>query len=69
MNARVQTTADVRPRVLHIVPALFGADDGIVGGAERYTLELARFMAEEVPTTLVTFDWISQRLMSIVGAP
>jgi len=41
--------------VLHIVPALFGADDGIVGGAERYALELARHMAQETPTTLVSF--------------
>jgi glycosyltransferase involved in cell wall biosynthesis len=55
MNARAKSTSEVRPRVLHIVPALFGSDDGIVGGAERYALELARFMAEEVPTTLVTF--------------
>lgn len=43
-----------RPRVLHLVPALFGAN-GVVGGAERYTLELARHMAERVPTRLVTF--------------
>ncbi|MEJ7810655.1 MAG: glycosyltransferase family 4 protein [Gemmatimonadaceae bacterium] len=41
--------------VLHIVPALFGADGGVLGGAERYALELARHMAEEVPTTLVSF--------------
>jgi glycosyltransferase involved in cell wall biosynthesis len=40
--------------VLHLVPALFGAG-GIVGGAERYALELARHMADEVPTRLVTF--------------
>ena len=37
-------------RVFHVVPALFGAD-GIIGGAERYALELARHMALEVPTT------------------
>jgi glycosyltransferase involved in cell wall biosynthesis len=43
------------PRVLHIVPALFDARDGIVGGAERYALELARHMAQETPTTLVSF--------------
>lgn len=43
------------PRVLHIVPALFTATDGVVGGAEYYALELARHMAEEVPTRLVTF--------------
>src|SRR5438094_10279066 len=42
------------PSVLHIVPALFG-QDGIVGGAERYVLELARHMAAVTPTRLVTF--------------
>jgi glycosyltransferase involved in cell wall biosynthesis len=46
------TTA--QPRVLHIVPALFGAT-GIVGGAERYAFELARHMADRVPTRLVSF--------------
>jgi glycosyltransferase involved in cell wall biosynthesis len=40
--------------VLHIVPAIFGKH-GTVGGAERYALELARHMAEEVPTTLAAF--------------
>jgi glycosyltransferase involved in cell wall biosynthesis len=40
--------------VTHIVPALFGPK-GIVGGAERYVLELARHMAPRVRTTLVTF--------------
>ena len=44
----------VRPRVLHVVPALFGAS-GIVGGAERYAFELARHMADRVPTRLVSF--------------
>lgn len=43
------------PRVVHVVPALFGGEGGIVGGAERYAFELARHMADEVPTTLVTF--------------
>lgn len=42
------------PRVLQIVPALFGSDD-TVGGAERYALELARHMSEKVPTSLLTF--------------
>jgi hypothetical protein len=42
------------PRVVHLVPALFGGD-GTVGGAERYALELARHMAEIVPTTLLSF--------------
>ena len=41
-------------KVVHIVPALFGPS-GVVGGAERYALELARQMADRVPTTLVTF--------------
>ena len=40
--------------VVHIVPAPFGPH-GVVGGAERYALELARQMADRVPTTLVTF--------------
>ena len=41
-------------RVVHVVPALFGKT-GIVGGAERYAYELARAMADVVPTTLVAF--------------
>jgi glycosyltransferase involved in cell wall biosynthesis len=42
------------PRVVHLVPALFGVR-GTVGGAERYALELARHMAIATPTTLVSF--------------
>ena len=42
------------PRVVHLTPALFG-EDGVFGGAERYTLELARAMARRTPTTLVCF--------------
>jgi glycosyltransferase involved in cell wall biosynthesis len=41
-------------RVVHTVPMLFGAS-GTIGGAERYALELARHMADVVPTTLLTF--------------
>jgi glycosyltransferase involved in cell wall biosynthesis len=55
MSARARPHSQTAPRVLHIVPALFGMDDGIVGGAERYALELARHMAEVAPTTLLTF--------------
>ena len=40
--------------MLHISPAVFGAG-GVVGGAERYAYELARHMADRVPTTLVAF--------------
>ena len=43
-----------QPRVTHLVPAEFGPS-GIVGGGERYAFELARHMAECVPTALVTF--------------
>ena len=43
------------PRVLHIVPALFDEARGTIGGAERYVYELARHMAEEAPTELLTF--------------
>ena len=43
------------PRVTHLVPALFEHTDGVIGGAERYAFELARHMAERVPTTLVSF--------------
>lgn len=38
----------------HLVPALFGPR-GVIGGAERYALELAKTMARRVPTSLVTF--------------
>jgi glycosyltransferase involved in cell wall biosynthesis len=40
--------------VVHLVPALFGPT-GVVGGAERYALELARAMAHEIDVDLVTF--------------
>lgn len=43
------------PRVVHLVPAPFDPNVGIVGGAERYAFELARHMSNHVPTTLLTF--------------
>jgi len=43
------------PRILHMVPALFDPDRGAIGGAERYVYELARHMADVVPTELLTF--------------
>lgn len=41
-------------RVVHVSPGAFGAG-GLFGGGERYPLELARHMADVVPTRLVTF--------------
>jgi len=61
--------------VLHLVPALFDADDGIIGGAERYVFELARHMAEVVPTRLVTFgarqreDRVGALQVRVIAAP
>lgn len=61
--------------VLHIVPALFGANEGVAGGAERYVFELARHMAEEVPTTLVSFgekprrETVGRLSIRVIGDP
>jgi glycosyltransferase involved in cell wall biosynthesis len=41
-------------KVLHIVPALF-SPDGVIGGGERYALELAKHMARYTPTKLIAF--------------
>jgi glycosyltransferase involved in cell wall biosynthesis len=43
------------PRVVHVIPAPFSANGGIIGGAERYAYELARHMAAQVPTTITSF--------------
>jgi glycosyltransferase involved in cell wall biosynthesis len=51
----MRTTSLADLRVAHIVPAPFDSDDGIIGGAERYSFELARHMAERVPTRLISF--------------
>jgi glycosyltransferase involved in cell wall biosynthesis len=75
MSASAQRNSNPVPRVLHLVPALFGADDGVVGGAERYALELARHMAAETPTTLVTFgarerqERLGQLKIRVIGNP
>ncbi|MDR3638168.1 MAG: glycosyltransferase family 4 protein [Isosphaeraceae bacterium] len=50
-----------RPRVVHIVPSFFRKEGGVLGGAERYALELARAMAECVPTTLYSFGPTADR--------
>ena len=72
---KVDRTGGPPARVLHIVPALFGHDDGVVGGAERYALELARHMAVETPTTLVSFgdrerqESLGQLRIHVIGNP
>jgi glycosyltransferase involved in cell wall biosynthesis len=63
------------PRVLHVVPALFGGvSGGVFGGAERYAWELARHMADCVPTRLISFgpqprQFTEGRLKVIVLGP
>ena len=47
----------ILPRIMKVVqvsPAFFGAD-GVVGGGERYPLELAKALAALTPTTLISF--------------
>jgi glycosyltransferase involved in cell wall biosynthesis len=71
---RATPTTSRRPRILHIVPTYFG-QGGIVGGAERYALELARHMAEWTPTELVSFgdearqEMIGRLQVRILGNP
>ncbi len=42
-------------RIVQVSPVFFG-EEGIVGGGERYPLELAHALAREVPTSLVSFS-------------
>ncbi len=63
------------PTVVHTVPALFSKDDGVVGGAERYVYELARHMADVVPTALVAFgardreERVGDLRIRVIGRP
>jgi glycosyltransferase involved in cell wall biosynthesis len=41
-------------RVIHVAPSVFGPE-GLYGGGERYPLELAQALADEVDCELVTF--------------
>ena len=41
--------------VMHVVPAVFDEEQGVLGGAERYAMELARHMADVISTTLLAF--------------
>ena len=43
-----------RPTIAVVYPIPFG-DDGIFGGGERYAVELAKALARETPTRLITF--------------
>jgi glycosyltransferase involved in cell wall biosynthesis len=58
-----------------VVPALFSPNGGVVGGAERYALELARYIAKEAPTTLVTFgdnertESVDDLTIHVIGNP
>lgn len=63
-------------RVLHIIPRMLGRADGVMGGAERYALELARHMADEVPTSLVcfgngeeTYERVGRLEIHVIGNP
>src|SRR5262245_49437919 len=62
-------------KVLHIVPSLFGTEGGVIGGAERYALELARHMADAVPTKLISFgnpgrsEEIGSLKVRVIGSP
>lgn len=42
-------------RVAHISPTFFG-DASVVGGGERYALELCRSLTRQIETTLITFS-------------
>ena len=50
-------------KVLHVSPLLFGPD-GVVGGGERYPLELARAMAPLTETRLIAFGRPAERRVS-----
>jgi glycosyltransferase involved in cell wall biosynthesis len=58
------SAASASPRVVHVVPAPFDSRDGIIGGAERYSYELARHMAARVPTRLISFGDVERRTES-----
>lgn len=60
-------------RVIHVAPTAFGPG-GLFGGGERYPLELARALAEEIRCELITFgasagDWREGRLRIRVLRP
>jgi len=59
---------------VHLVPELF-SEPGTVGGGERYAFELARHMAQIVPTELLTFgekdatERVNELTVRVIGRP
>ena len=53
-------------RVVHVAPTSFGPD-GLLGGGERYPLELARALAAHVDCELVTFGPVPSRTVDRSG--
>lgn len=49
-------------KVVHVSPLYF-SDEGVIGGGERYALELARAMSNHVDTRLVTFGKRRQSIL------
>jgi glycosyltransferase involved in cell wall biosynthesis len=74
-NRQTCSKSHGNPRVVHLVPRLFGLNGGVVGGAERYVFELARHMADQTDTTLITFgehstdDTIGKLHLRVIGGP
>lgn len=59
-NRQLPAVRRANPRVTHVSPIAFG-DAGVVGGGERYPLELAKAMAQLTSTRLVTFGTAADR--------
>jgi len=49
-------------KVAQICPTFFG-DGSVIGGAERYVLELSRHMSRHVQVTMITFSRSLPRLI------
>ncbi len=47
-------------RVVHVAPTYLGRDS-LIGGGERYATELAKAMAQQVPTRLISFGEKTRR--------
>lgn len=52
-------------KVVHITPTYFD-DSSIIGGGERYPMELASLMADVVDTTLVSFHQNATRILKVI---